>query len=356
MTYNPPLVLLYPGVPTTTNIQSEGLTGFPGTFDHFLLSMWVCLGRDSANRGVSFVNTIPFCNIHIDTTTISISLLPGMTLSAIFNGTYSIPYTSYRYNLLISIDGPHQNLQVYLNDAKLTLSTGGWTEPGSFSLAGGFSLWQLLGAGSAAPGAGVGDVYAAAPNDFFDLDQTINRRKFINADLTAVDLIPHAIGPLGTMPPIFLSSENGIPNDIATNYGSGGSFTILGGNLIYQVAGSCDLPPSPPSLYEVTNPTADFPPSFSQFSLSVWCCKEVNISSPGLQMAFTPSAIDIVAKDASSNTLFSGSWTNPSAVTDEYQVLFSLNTVAQTYTLYVTNRLWTVVSATFPHAGEINNA
>jgi len=245
MTYAPPLVLLYPGVPTTTTILRDGLSGFPSTFDHLLVSMWVCLGPDTNSRIIQVSNTVPMGTISIDSHKITIQLRPGQSLPLMINATYAIPVSLYRYNLLVSIDAPNQIAQVYLNDVPLSITSGGWIASGSFNLAG-FSGWRVTGAGSAGPGAAVGDLYAAAPTDFFDLSLRHNRRQFINADLTPVDLTPNAIGPLGVQPPIFLSAQTGVANDIATNYGSGGVFTILGSSLIFQTSGSCQIPPPPP--------------------------------------------------------------------------------------------------------------
>jgi hypothetical protein len=55
----------------------------------------------------------------------------------------------------------------------------------------------------------VGDFYLTSPAAFFDLTSTPNRRQFINADLTAVDLGSSASAPLGEVPILWLTSIDG---------------------------------------------------------------------------------------------------------------------------------------------------
>src|SRR4029077_4237008 len=96
------------------------------TFNHLLVSMWVCLGPDTNSRIIAVNNTVPMGTISIDTHKIIIQLRPGQSLPFMINATYTIPVTLYRYNLLVSIDAPNQIAQVYLNDVLLSITSGGW--------------------------------------------------------------------------------------------------------------------------------------------------------------------------------------------------------------------------------------
>ncbi len=64
---------------------------------------------------------------------------------------------------------------------------------------------------------------------FLQMSTTSNRRKFINADLTPVDLGSDGSTPTGSAPLIYLS---GGPSDFITNKGSGGNFSVTAGSLI----------------------------------------------------------------------------------------------------------------------------
>jgi hypothetical protein len=61
------------------------------------------------------------------------------------------------------------------------------------------------------------------------MNTTSNRRKFINADLTPVDLGSDGSTPTGTAPIIYLS---GTPDEFIVNKGTGGNFSVTAGALI----------------------------------------------------------------------------------------------------------------------------
>ena len=65
-----------------------------------------------------------------------------------------------------------------------------------------------------------------------DLTNTTTRRKFINADLTPVDLGSDGATPTGTAPTVYFT---GGPSDFATNLGTGGAFSVGAGSLVAAV-------------------------------------------------------------------------------------------------------------------------
>lgn len=68
-----------------------------------------------------------------------------------------------------------------------------------------------------------------APGVYIDFSVEANRRKFNNADGTAVDLGEDGSIPLGVQPAIYLSVREGDdPSAFATNRGYGGNFTVVG--------------------------------------------------------------------------------------------------------------------------------
>ena len=58
---------------------------------------------------------------------------------------------------------------------------------------------------------------------------TSNRRKFINADLTPVDLGANGQTPTGTSPTIYMT---GTPTEFLNNLGTGGNFSVAQGALV----------------------------------------------------------------------------------------------------------------------------
>lgn len=153
-----------------------------------------------------------------------------------------------------------------------------------------------------------------------------------------------------------------LPNGTCGNYA-----TALGVNRAgTKVWGTGDGYPEKPEIYVFYNDSgADFDTTFSQISLSVWCCKNVVIQGPGdvdttrtaFRMAFTPAQATLWFRDEFGVPLFNGQFNNPDTPdeTKAYNVLFSLDTQAQTYTFYGNGVPWTPVSVSFPNTGEINN-
>jgi hypothetical protein len=240
-----PIILRNGGVGLTT--PTGGTTGFPSApFNYLLFSKWVCLGAQPRSAGIN--NNISFMNVTSNNSSVQVQLLGGTSVN-LFNGTFSAPIGNVLSHILVSADPATQRLQVYVNDAPVTtlLGTGGpgWIASGPFHI--GFNAWNIGGAGSTAPGSGLADLFIAAPAAFFDLGVVANRRKFINRDLTPVDLGANASAVLGAAPPIWLTVRpGGVPNDFGANNGTGGAFTITAPPLAFQAAGVCVAATPPP--------------------------------------------------------------------------------------------------------------
>ena len=373
MSYNVTLVQV------NANIGGMGVAntsmGFPTDvpFDNILFSFWTCLPSissppNTSNGGPSYSTFFLLnagSNGHL-----KLGNMP--TTTWFFDGTFDTPVNDIRSHHLISVDCASQTVQYYVNDAPVSLLSGGWTGTGQFLSTPTVNIWDFdIGSGFGLVYPAFADLWMAKTSGFVDLSITTNRRLFITAELEPVDLGVDGSVPLGSLPQIFQTiPSGGVPNDFLINRGLGIDFGLTSGStLTFQEAGKCTLPTPRSlqlvSLYPIDEPDsqygftssfgANFSSGFSQLSLSVWCCKVVTLRSPGLLMAFSPSAISITAKDVDDNVLFSGAWTNPTTPHDEYQVLFSLDTFAQTYTLYVSNQLWTVVDVSFPNTGDIHN-
>lgn len=99
---------------------------------------------------------------------------------------------------------------------------------------------------------------------------------------------------------------------------------------------------------------ADFPSSFSQFSISVWCCEHVNIRAPNgvdapfiLDIAISPTDATIAFVDDSLAKRFDGTFHNPGSAPNLYHLMFSVDTEAETYTMWVSGVQWTTTDAAF---------
>lgn len=135
-------------------------------------------------------------------------------------------------------------------------------------------------------------------------------------------------------------------------------------------------PPGPPTLVTLfpSNPTsgdffvvdesnADFPTTFGQFSISVWCCEAVTLRWPDDQttatpfglLEMTPFSVHAEFRDASLDLLFSGTFTNPGTAADLYQICFAIDTVAHTVVCVGNSVTWPLTSGAFTATGDIGN-
>jgi hypothetical protein len=168
-----------------------------------------------------------------------------------YDATYALAVGANATNLQVSVDSLGQIAQVYANDVPLAPSSGGWSgAPSDFHVSSTLSQWNLGAQGSAPPGSAVGDFYATAPASFFDLTIAANRRKFINADGTPVDLGGNASAVTGTVPYTYLTVRSGgAASDFTNNNGSGGPFHDGNRALAFEADGFCiyPVPALPPS-------------------------------------------------------------------------------------------------------------
>ena len=221
------------------------VAGFPASFDNLLVSAWVCLG--DMPRSVGILNTVSFMGVSVTQTGVYVQLLRGLSLP-VFNGTFAAPIGNVLSNVIVSVNLPTQTIQVCHNNTLIPMTSGpGWTDSGSFnpSPSPTYNNWNIGGAGSAAPGPGIADLYIGVPEDdaFYDLNLVANRRKFINGNLTPVDLGTEASSVLGSSPPMYLTVRpGGVPNDFGINNGAGGPFTISVPPLAFQAPGTCVSP------------------------------------------------------------------------------------------------------------------
>ena len=99
---------------------------------------------------------------------------------------------------------------------------------------------KVFGGQSSFAGA-VAEVYYA-PNQFVDFDIESNRRLFLNADGTPVDLGSDGSTPTGTSPMIYLSLREGETADqFAVNRGSGADLSVVGNVSIFADPVSCSI-------------------------------------------------------------------------------------------------------------------
>lgn len=252
---------------TLGGIQNgSGYNGFPGNstppftnFRYLLYSQWVCSplggGGIHASIGPSFVPFLGFGSTGVNLTGVGVA--GGSSNSTIYSGSFAPALINgIRSHMILSVDTVTETIQVYINDQPVTLS-GAWEAGGPwyFNLNYGFGRWDWDVSGALTSGAypGIGDVWCASPPGFVDLSVTANRRKFINADLSPVDLGATGTAPFGYQPSIYLSVRpGGVATDILINRGGGNpTLTYDGSAPTFQATGLCTLPvlpPPPPSL------------------------------------------------------------------------------------------------------------
>lgn len=268
--------------PTLIYTQNEGIWtgegnsgGFPTSFNNYLLSMWVCFG------GGDFTVSNQGCVVIVmNASGLSLQVTVDGPSNYAINQGFSFDPITYRSNFLLSINPVTQQIQAYVNDVALDLSSVDWLKSGAFSLTGFLSYWQIATATENAIQPGIGDVFLAAPSAFYDLSITANRRAFINADLTPVNLQLNPSTPLGVPPPIFLTVKDGLASDFLTNYGIGGPFTIINTDAPLSIQPpTCALPtpPAPPyalnpvqGLFQNDSICPSFPATFPNVLLSCW--------------------------------------------------------------------------------------
>lgn len=222
----------------TYTLQSTVAEIFPTSYRYVLVSVWLKpatddIGAQFSNGGQSgfSVQTLgpQYPNIlsSFPEYTNGMISVTVRTAGVIDNGEVNFnasPLPGMVHHLLVSLDSVGQIVQCALDDTVLSVFRSTWTGSGlmeafsdpsnikGYRLGGGDAIYCF------------GDCYAAHTDTFIDLTVTANRRKFINADLTPVDIGLDGSGPIGRSPEIWLSirtPEN--TSELLTNRGTGGS-------------------------------------------------------------------------------------------------------------------------------------
>lgn len=241
---------------TIQGLRSPGNIFPGGSFPYFLHSSWHCLPGAGVGLGCDMVfSNLSFFEVDVFNRNIPPSFpYCEVKLSSNFNAPFAdIVFTlpaNELWHILVSVNCLTNTIQVYCNDQPCPINGGGFSSSGQMGqtpyAGSGGSVLDVGSAGNGYPA--VGDLWEMIPTSFIDLSVAANRRKFINSNLTPVNLGSNGQNPFGSAPPLFLTAPSA-PTDIATNYGSGGSFTInlAGGpaTLDFQAPGLCPVP-SPP--------------------------------------------------------------------------------------------------------------
>lgn len=216
------------GIPPGTTITSGTDLGLPSTFPCALLSGWFTSPPDngtwtfsgSSGRGLS----LQWSTASAGFPHIAISIYGaagGVTGQAISNLALEPGILTH---VLLSVDAPGNRLQLYINDTDVSLSSA-WINTNQM---GGATDWRV-GTGfnfGLACTQCAGDIWFSNQASFTDLATVSNRRKFINSDLSPVDLGPHGAAPFGTSPPMFLHLAPGaLAAGFTANAGTGGAFS-----------------------------------------------------------------------------------------------------------------------------------
>jgi hypothetical protein len=215
-------------------------------------SAWYCAPTDAPRVGSSIgfgsqnVSFITVTSQYGAQPTCRVVLKP--VAPSFYDATFALPL-DVRWNVLVSVDCIAEIVQVYCNDLRCAQLSGGFKSHGNLLKESSFPINNLsIGSGNVCFPA-IADLWEAAPPSFVDLSNVANRRRFINADLTPVDLGPQGKNPFAYQPPVFLTvPAASAPNAFASNYGYGGAFIISPGiSLSFQAPGVCSLPPAPPA-------------------------------------------------------------------------------------------------------------
>jgi hypothetical protein len=216
---------------------------FPaGNFPYFLHSSWHCCPADASGVTGTTIAPIEFFSLHVVgslTSPVGEVKVGGGT--PFYDGNFALPVGEI-WHVIVSVNCNTQVVQICVNDTLVSLTSGGWITSGLMNESTS-PIWDVA-SGVSAGGSisGMSDVWEAIPASFFDLSVVANRRKFINADLSPADLGANGENPLGTSPPIYLRAKTG-PNDLLTNYGTGGSVGLYSGiTLVMQAPGACSCP------------------------------------------------------------------------------------------------------------------
>lgn len=257
------------GAYTNTDLAAD----YPATYPFVLMSAWAEMKPDisgfqmialSTNVSEDAINGVgvrldspsPFASLTI---TVGNGVPQGTGVPVEFFGFIRFDASSLEaniyYNIIVSIDGPGNVAQCYVNDAVLPLAEMTWFSASMITRPTGIGADPIailaennfLGTNPC-----VADALWDTPGSFFDLDIEANRRKFINADGSPVFLGDNGQIPLGHQPLIYLSvPTGGVTSDFNINRGTlGGSFD---GNGTLCIPGPTPTPTPTPAPAPIPN-------------------------------------------------------------------------------------------------------
>lgn len=235
------------GAYTNTDLAAD----YPATYSFVLMSAWFEMKADlsgfqmiaentvsgsDASNGVAILLDSPLTGGAALTITVGNGVLQsGGTQQAFgfISWDASGLETGVYYNILVSVDGPGNVAQAYINDAVLPPTESTWFTSSTITRPTGQAsnpLAILANENFLGTNPCVADAFWDTPSGFFDLDDEANRRKFINADGSPVFLGDNGQIPLGHSPLIYLSvPTGGVATDFNINRGSlGGNFNGSG--------------------------------------------------------------------------------------------------------------------------------
>lgn len=257
-------------VQLNTNInglwQSNTGFGFPTNtnFHTMLMSFWMCGPAATPGGGGTGVAGVwpeflpaPFFSFDPAGTTSSNNIsLTNQTLGSaahFYQGSFNLPPPpGMLMHFMLSVDTHAQIVQVYINDNGAAVTGGTWTgsPPFNFNIRDFVNIWKwdVSGVINSGQYPALADVWISNTPSFVDLTVEANRRKFINADLSPVDLGDAGMYPFGYQPAMYMSVRpGGVPADILINRGiGGGSWNADAAPPTFQAPGACTLPPAPP--------------------------------------------------------------------------------------------------------------
>src|SRR4029077_11916087 len=253
-------------VQLNTNIEGLGQSntawGFPANtnFHTLLMSYWMCGPAATPGGGGSGVcgvwpefNTAPFFAFDPSSNGIKLTNRSLGSAGHFFQGSFSLPPPpGLLMHFMLSVDTHAQIVQVYINDNAAAVTGGTWTgtPPFDFNVANNANIWywDVSGVISSLQYPALADVWISNPPSFVDLTIEANRRKFINHDLSPVDLGDLGMHPFGYQPALYMSVRpGGVPADIQINRGlGGGSWGASTAPPTFQASGVCTSPPAPP--------------------------------------------------------------------------------------------------------------
>lgn len=107
-------------------------------------------------------------------------------------------------------------------------------------------------------------------------------------------------------------------------------------------------------FYGIEN-TYGFGTTLPQFTLSLWCCQNINLIWEQGLIVMTPSQCIVNLRDVDGNPVFDATFINHGQANKQYLILFSIDTVTQQYSCFGNNVEWPSTDAVFHSSNPIGN-